>query len=156
VPATTVLRALVLTEIVLLSASVLTLFLPSDTTPLIDDYLSGAGAGPLVRIFAAGLTPVVYLLGALAAVFLTIYVVALIGLLCLKSWSRRLYVFSFVVGACIHPFMGSLLVDPISGTINYIAAACSGSILATLFLSDAKAIFEVRTPNRSLERTRER
>jgi hypothetical protein len=156
VPATTVLRALVTTEIVLLTVSVLTVFLPSETTPAIDEYLEGPGAGPLLRIVDVDPTPATYLLVALLAVFLAIYVASLIGLLCLKSWSRRLYVCSFVVGACIHPFMGSLLVDPINGTVNYIAAACSGAILATLFLSDAKAIFNVRTPNKSLERTRER
>jgi hypothetical protein len=155
VPATTVLRGLVITEIVLLIISGLTLFLPSETTPAMSDYLAGPGAGPLLRIVLGHPTAATYLLGGLAAVFLSIYVASLVGLLRLKRWSRRLYMFSFVVGVCIHPFMGSLLVAPINSTLNYLAAACSGAILSTLFLSDAKAIFDVRTPNKSLERTRE-
>ena len=153
-PATTVLRTLVITEIVLLAASVLTVFSPSEKTPAVDEYLEGPAEGPLGRLIDADPTAVTYVLGALLVVFVAIYVASLIGLLYLKSWSRRLYVVSFVVGACTYPFWGSSLVDPISGTVDYLAAACSGAVLATLYLSDVKAIFDVRTPNTSLERTR--
>ena len=154
-PATNVLRALVITEVVLLAASVLTVFLPSETPSAVDEYLEGPGAGPLFRAFDADPTAATYTLGAVLVVFVAIYVASLIGLLWLKSWARRLYVVSFVVGACVFPFLGSSLVDPISGTIDYLGAVCSGAILATLFLSDVKVVFDVRTPNKSLERTRE-
>jgi len=155
VPATTVLRALVITEVVLLAASVLTVFLPGEAPPAVDEYLEGAGAGPMFQAFEADPTAATYVLGALLVVFVAIYVTSLIGLLWLKSWARRLYVVSFVVGACVFPFSGSSLVAPISGTVDYLGAVCSGAILATLFLSDVRAIFDVRTPNKSLERTRE-
>jgi hypothetical protein len=153
-PATALLRTLVVTEIVLLAASVLTLFLPVETPPAVDEYLEGPGAGPLAQLADADPSAGAYVLGALLVVFVAIYVASLIGLLCLTSWSRRLYVISFVVGACIYPFLGSSLVDPISGTVDYLAAACSGAILATLFSSDVKAVFGDRTPATSLERTR--
>jgi len=155
VPITTVLRALVVTEIVLLAASVLTVLLPSETHPAVDEYLEGPGAGPLVRLIDADPTALTYVLGVLLAVFVVIYVASLVGLLCLKPWSRRLYVLSFIAGASLYLFMGSSLVDPISATLDYLAAACSGAILATLFLSEANVIFDARTPNKSLERTRE-
>ena len=154
-PATSVLRALVITEIVLLAASVLTMFLPSEATPALDEYLEGPGAGPLFRLVEAEPTAITYVLGALLVVFVAIYVASIVGLLCLRSWARRLYVISVIVGVCVFPFLGSSLTDPISGTIDYLAAVCSGAILATLFLSDAKVLFEGRTPNTSLERTRE-
>jgi hypothetical protein len=154
VPSTAVLRALVVAEILLLMASVLTVFLPGETPPAIDEYLAGPGAGPLGRIFDADPTTITYILGGLLFVFLAIYVASLIGLLLLKPWSRRLYVISFAVGACLYPFMGTSLVDPISGTFEYLAAVCSGAILATLFLSDAKSIFDVRKPDKSLESAR--
>lgn len=140
------LRALVVTEIVLLVASVLTMFLPSQTPPAVDEYLEGSGAGPLSRLIDAEPTAVTYVLGAALVVFIAIYIASLVGLLCLKSWSRRLYVISFLVGASLYPFAGTSLSDPISGTVDYLAAVCSGAILATLYLSDVKTIFEVQTP----------
>lgn len=154
--ATTVLRALVITEVVLLAASVSTLLLPSEVTPAIDDYLAGPGAGPLSRLVDGEPSAGTFAYGAVLVVFIATYIASLIGLLCLKSWSRRLYVVSFLLGACFYPLSGTSLVDPISGTVDYLAAVCSGAILATLFLSDARAIFDVRTPNTSLERTRDR
>jgi hypothetical protein len=50
---------------------------------------------------------------------------------------------------------GSSLVDPVSATVNYLAAACSGAILATLFSRDVKVAFDGRTSETSLERTHE-
>jgi hypothetical protein len=136
-----------------LAASVLTVFLPSETPSAVDEYLEGPGAGPLFRSFDSDLTAASYIIGALLFVFFTIYVASLIGLLLLKPWARRLYVFTFVVGACVFPFSGTSLVDPISGTVDYLGAVCSGAILATLFLSEVRIVFDVRTPNTSLERT---
>jgi hypothetical protein len=140
-PAITVLRTLVFAEIALLVASVLTIFLPDETPPAIDEYLAGPGAGPLWLVIDGELTPVSYLLGAALVVFVGIYVASLVGLLLLKPWSRRLYVISFAAGVCLHPFMGSSFVDPISATVEYLLAACSGAILATMFLSEARESF---------------
>src|SRR5688572_13644046 len=141
--------SLVITEIVLMVASILTAFLPSETTPAVDEYLEGRGAGPLFRLLDADPTAITYVLGASLVVFVAIYIAALIGLFCLKSWSRRWYVVSFVLGASLYPFMGSSLVDPISGTVDYLAAVCSGAILATVFLSDVKEIFAAGAPDKS-------
>ncbi len=155
-PPATLIRTLVVTEFVLLVASILTMLLPSETTPAVDEYLEGPGAGPLFRLIEAEPTAVTYIVGALGASFVAIYIAALVGLLCLKSWARRLYVVAFVTGGCMYPFMGSSLADPISGTIDYFAAVCSGAILATIFWSDAKVFFDGRTPNNALERTRDK
>jgi hypothetical protein len=106
-PATTVLRALVVTEVVLLAASILTVFLPSETPSAIDEYLEGPGAGLLFRDFDADPAAATYMFGAF-------------------------------------PFLGSSLVDPISGTVDYLGAVCSGAILATLFSSEVKVVFEVQ------------
>ena len=87
--------------------------------------------------------------------FIAAYVASLVGLVLLKPWARRLYVALFVVGIFTYPLYGSTLVDPVTATIGYLAGVCSGAILATLFLSDASVAFDARTPNTSLERTRE-
>jgi hypothetical protein len=155
VPIATVLRALVIAEAALLTGSVLTVFLPDETTPAVDEHLEGPGAGPLVRLIDAEPTALTYILGAVLVLFVAVYVASLVGLLCLKRWARRLYAISFIAGVCLYPFMGHSLTDPISGTIDFLAAACSGAILAVVFLTDAKTHFNGRTPNTSLERTRD-
>jgi hypothetical protein len=70
--AATVIRALVVTEILLLIASVLTALLPNETPLALAEYLEGPGAGPLFRLVDAGPTAVTYLLGALLAAFVAI------------------------------------------------------------------------------------
>jgi hypothetical protein len=109
----------------------------------------------LVRLIDAEPTALTYILGAVLVLFVAVYVASLIGLLCLKPWARSLYAVSFIAGVCFYPFMGQSLTGSISGTIDYLAAACSGAILAVVFLTDAKIHFDGRTPNNSLERTRE-
>jgi hypothetical protein len=134
---------------------VLSEYLRSESTPPIDQYLEGPGAGLLWKLLEADSTAVNYILGALLVAFSAAYVASLVGLVLLKPWARRLYVALFIVGACTYPLYGSTLVDSFSATVGYLAGVCSGAILATLFLSDARVAFDVRTPNTSFERTRE-
>ena len=152
--ATRILRALVITEFVLLVASILLVFLPDETPEAVNDYLNGPGAGPILRLVDSESTTAAIVVGALTAIITVTYLVCLIGLLRLKPWARSLYVVLFVAGVCIYPFLGSSLVDPVSGAMEYLAAVCTGAVLVILFLSDVRTHFE-RAPNKSLEQTRE-
>jgi hypothetical protein len=149
-----VLRALVITELVFLILAIPLTFLPDDTPDEVNSYLNGAGAGPLIQLFDSESNMAALTFGSVIVAFIVTYVLCLVGLLRLKSWARKLYVALFVVGTCIYPLLGTSLIDPISGTVEYLAAVCTGAILATLFVSDARTHFE-RTPNNSFERTRE-
>jgi hypothetical protein len=134
------LRALVLTEIALVTASVLAEFIAQDPLPAaVDEYLAGPGAGPL---FSALQDESSLVLFGLLAVLFCAYIAALVGLLLLKPWARRIYVIVFIAGVCLDPFFGTSLVSPLVGTIDYLAVACSGAILALLFFGDVRARFE--------------
>ncbi len=87
------LRALVITEIALLAASVLAEFIAQDPLPAaVDEYLQGLGAGPLSSALNEDSTLVLF---GLLAVLFGAYIAALVGLLLLKPWARRLYVIVF-------------------------------------------------------------
>jgi hypothetical protein len=152
---TKVLRILVVCEIALSVATLAASALFGDSIPAIDEYLEGPGASPLFTIANAGMTATNLLIFSFLVAFAGIYIASLVGLLLLRRWSRRLYVIAFIAGVCLYPFLGSSLVDPLSGTIDYLLAACSGAILATLYLSDITTLFDSRTPNKSLERGRD-
>lgn len=137
----------------LVIASALSGFIPTQTTPEIDEFLLGEDAGPLVRLVESEAVAPLLLLALAMLAFLGIYIVALVGLLLLKPWARKLYVLSFVLAAGFYPLMGTTLSDPFSATIDHLWAACTGAILATLYLSDVRTIFGSRGPAIPLPQT---
>jgi hypothetical protein len=136
-----VFRLLIVAEIVLIGASAAVAFLPSETLPPeIDRWLSEEGWPLLQWIEERGGAVTIASVAVLLA-FVAAYFAALIGLLLLKRWARTLYVAVFVAGAPLYLFMGVTLTTPIAAFVDYLLAACSGAVLALLFIGPVQERF---------------
>jgi hypothetical protein len=144
VPAIGVVRFLVIAEVILLGASILVEEFASESTPAIDEYLEGPGAGPIWRLLETDSMAIELSLFATLVLFLGAYVASLIGVYLLKPWGRSLYVATFAIGVVSYPLFGASLVGPLGATISYLTGVCSGAILAMLFWSDARTSFGAR------------
>jgi hypothetical protein len=142
VDAVKVFRLLIVAEIVLTIASSSVAFMPGDTLPPeVDRWFSESGMSPLLRWIGERGEAAAIAAFALAAAFVGAYFAALIGLLLLKAWARTLYIGVFIAGVILYPLMGAALTTPVAAAVDYLLAACTGAILALLFVGPVQERF---------------
>jgi hypothetical protein len=70
-----------------------------------------------------------------ALIYLLVYPIAMVGLLCTKVWAKTVFIFSVVFGYLILPFLGPHVDHGIPATIDSVGAAVEGAIVALLLFS---------------------
>ncbi len=83
-------------------------------------------------------------------VFLFAYFVSSIGLLLIKHWAPKIYLFSNIVGLLIIPFIGIEIKTPLSSTLDDVTTALIGFTICLIYLSPLKEEFK-STPNNLLK-----
>ena len=104
-------------------------------------WLASEGASPSCSSWKRKSTALLITLSAIVLAFIVAYFVALIGLLLLKHWARTLYVAVFIAGVALYPFMGAAISTPVASTVDYPLSACSGAIVALLWMNSVREHF---------------
>lgn len=69
-------------------------------------------------------------------------IISSVGIYLLKSWARTPYVVCSVLVAFLFLFLGPTVTPPIEGTLQYVANAVEGFIVALLYFSSIRVNFE--------------
>lgn len=77
-------------------------------------------------------------------IFLLLYIqlivpwlVAVIGLLCLRRWAAWLYLVVFLLTTAFSPFTGPTVEPALVTTLSYVASVFSGMVIALAFFTDS-------------------
>jgi len=76
-----------------------------------------------------------------ALLLLLTCIVAITGLLFFKKWARTLMVIVTIVGFAFLPFIGVVIIMPISATLESISTVCFGALIAMAYLEPLKNEF---------------
>ena len=133
--ATQVLRYLVITEWVLIFASVaIGISLEGALPPELQAYIDAdAERPPSIVEYVVGVVGVIVIVGA---------VVASAGVYFLRAWARSLYLGCAVLGLLLIPFLGPTIYGAIDGAVSILASGVQGAIVALLYFSDASEHFQ--------------
>ncbi len=135
-------RLLILAEIVLTVASSTVAFLPGQALPPdVERWLAGDGAPALIRWMEGEPRAALFVALAIGVGFVAAYIAALIGLFFLKRWARTLYLAMFIGGVILLPLMGAAITTPVAALVDYLLAACTGAIVALLFVGPVQERF---------------
>ncbi len=93
---------------------------------------------------AAGFTSAENITFSVISLFFVGYLISSIGLLCMKRWSRSLYLNVNIGLIIVTFFVGPQIVTPVSFALNDIYMAMVGLTIGLLYFTDTKELFEAR------------
>lgn len=124
---TKIIKKLVILEIVLFVVYIATsIHFEQQLPPLLQDYLAEELESDFTTLELLFLV-----------VYLPIYVISVIGLLRTKIWAKNLFVTAAISSYFILPFLGAYVDHGIPATIDSVAAAVEGAIVALLLFSSS-------------------
>ena len=83
-----------------------------------------------------------WILFAVNIAFLLFVIVLSVGLFRFKKWAKNLLLPSYIIGILLTPFYGPNIQTSWSGSISYVSSLVDGMILALVYYSPVREMFE--------------
>jgi hypothetical protein len=129
------LKASIVVQWILIAAAVVFGFYEEGNLPeTLRSYISEQDNMPITR------TEIVVL--CLAIPLLIGEIISSVGIYRLKSWARTPYVACSVLITFVFLFLGPVVTPPIEGTLQYLANAIEGFVIALMYFSAVRESFE--------------